>query len=51
MGFRVDIKPENKPDIVADCDQLPLRDNLDLNLFARMSQIRLHFIRDGNNPS
>lgn len=31
MGLRVDIKPENKPDIVADCHYLPLRDNLDFD--------------------
>jgi hypothetical protein len=31
MGLRVDIKLENRPDIVADCHHLPLRDNLDFD--------------------
>jgi hypothetical protein len=31
MGFRVDLKLENKPDVVADCHNLPFRDNLDFN--------------------
>lgn len=31
MGFRVDLKLENKPDVVADCHNLPFRDNLDFD--------------------